>query len=121
MNLSAGWLGLGVVAQDYMGKCLGARSFTQQLRVESKTAEIMAAFCALEFSKEAGFFEVIFEGDAAQVVADINMVSLNLSKTGHLTESIQQQMRWFRAARFVHVHRAFNSAAHTLARGLLIL
>ncbi|XP_062158594.1 uncharacterized protein LOC133866044 [Alnus glutinosa] len=29
LNLSAGWVGLGVVARDYMGKCLGARSLTR--------------------------------------------------------------------------------------------
>jgi regulatory protein YycH of two-component signal transduction system YycFG len=72
--------------------------------------------CAVKFSKEAGFFEVLFERDAAQVDADINMVSSNLSKTGHLTESIQQELKWFRAASLTHVSRDLNSAAHVLAK-----
>jgi hypothetical protein len=29
LNISAGWIGLGVVARDNLGWCLGARSVTQ--------------------------------------------------------------------------------------------
>jgi ribonuclease HI len=116
LNMSAGWIGLGVVARDNLGWCLGARSVTRGMQMEPKTAEVMTAICAVEFSKEVGFFEVIFEGDAAQVVADINMVSTNLSNTGYLIESIQQELKWFRAGSFVHVPRVLNSVAHALAR-----
>lgn len=104
------------MARDNLGWCLGARSVTRRMQMEPKTAEIMTAICAVEFSKEVGYFEVIFEGDAAQVVADINIVSTNLSNTGYLTKSIQQELQWFKAASFVHVPRVLNSAAHALAR-----
>jgi hypothetical protein len=33
--------------------------------VEAKTAEAMAALAAVQFSKEVGFFDAIFEGNAA--------------------------------------------------------
>jgi hypothetical protein len=44
------------------------------------------------------------------------MVSSNLSKTRHLTESIQPELKWLRAASFTHVSRDLNSAAHVLAK-----
>jgi len=42
----------------------------------------------MQFSKEAGFWEVIFEGDAAQVVKEIKSDPPFLSKVRHFIEGI---------------------------------
>jgi hypothetical protein len=55
-----GWIGLGVIARDREGFCLGACSISKQEQVDPKMAETMAALQAIIFSKEAGVMEVIF-------------------------------------------------------------
>jgi len=56
--------------------------------VEAKLAEAIAALLAVLFGKEAGFFEVVFKGDAAQVVAKIYSSPLYCSKNGQMIESL---------------------------------
>lgn len=86
------------------------------LKTEACVAEALAALWAVKFCKEVGFFEVILEGDAAQVVNDIISPLPHLAKSGHLTESIIQELQGFRSATIVHVKRECNNVAHTLAR-----
>jgi hypothetical protein len=38
------------------------------------------------------------------------------SKTGHLTETIQQELKRFRVASLTHVYRDLNFAVHALAK-----
>ncbi|XP_062152163.1 uncharacterized protein LOC133860602 [Alnus glutinosa] len=71
MNMAKNWVGLGIIARDIKGLCMGARSIMLQAKTDPRTAETMATLEAIQFSKEAGFWNVIFEGDAAQVVKEI--------------------------------------------------
>jgi hypothetical protein len=98
------------------GDFMGARCMVQFQRTDACVAEALAALWAVKFSKEVGFFEVILEGDVLQVVKDIMSPVPHLSKSGHITESILQELYGFRAATFVHVKRECNRVAHTLAR-----
>jgi hypothetical protein len=61
-------------------------------------------------------FEVIFEGDAAQVIKEINSAPPFLSKIGHFIESIHSEMSWFRYVVFSFIPRECNTAANTLAK-----
>lgn len=72
INKTKGWIGMGIIARDYLGNCLGIRSLTKFLQADAKTAESLAALEAVQFAKEAGFLEAIFEGDAANVIEEIN-------------------------------------------------
>jgi len=116
INVAKYWVGLGIIARDNKGLCMGARSITQQARINPKTAEIMAALQAVQFSKEVGFWDVIFEGDAAQVVKELTTHSLSFSKVGHFMESIQVEKQHFQLAIFQAIPRVCNMAAHTLAK-----
>jgi hypothetical protein len=111
-----GWIGLGVIARDREGFCLGACSISKQEQVDPKMAETMAALQAIIFSKEAGFMEVIFEGDAAQGAKEIMTRQPSLAKNGHFIESIHQEMGNFCYAVFQATLRECNSAAHSLAK-----
>jgi predicted metal-dependent RNase len=73
----------------------------------------------MQFCKEAGFFEVVFEGDAAQVVAEINSGPPHLSKSGHFVESICQEIHYLPTIDFKHVHQESNMAAHVMAKHAL--
>jgi ribonuclease HI len=100
MNVAKDWVGLGIIARDNKSLCMGAKSIMQQVETDPKTAKIMATLQAMQFSKEAGFWEVIFEGDAVLVVKEIKSNPPFLSKIGHFIESIHQEMQHFRPVSF---------------------
>jgi hypothetical protein len=100
INSEEGCIGLGIVAWDCMGGFLGARSMMQPVVVDPMTTEAMATLWAMQFSKEEGFFEVIFEGDAAYVVFKLHSDPPYLSKIGHFIKSIIQELQGLRSAQF---------------------
>lgn len=73
--------------------------------VDAKIVEAMTTLWVILFCKEAEFFEVIFEGNAAHVAAEILSSPPYLSKNGHMNESIVRELHGFRYAKFVHVRR----------------
>jgi hypothetical protein len=116
LNKGMDIIGIGVIVWDSSENFLGGRCISKQLRVDPLMVEAMAAMKVVIFSREAGFFYAIFEGDSLQFVKAINAGSPNLSKIGHFIESIQTELSYFRSASFVHVYREFNSVAHALAK-----
>jgi ribonuclease HI len=114
INVKEGCIGLGIVARDCRGEILGAQCSFKSIVVDAKTTEAMAAFWAVLFSKAEGFLDAIFEGDSAQVVAEVSSSPPYLSKNG--TESINQEIKGFWMAKFAQVHRECNSTAHVLAK-----
>ncbi len=76
IHKQSGCIAFGIVARDCEGFLLGAKCVHLNLLVDPKVAEVMAALHAILFSREVGFFDVVFEGDALQVVRDINSAPL---------------------------------------------
>jgi len=116
INKTKGWIGLGIIAKDYLGNCLGTRSLTKILQADAKTAESLAALEAFQFAKEAGFLDVIFEGDATHIIEEINSNPPYLSRAGHILESIHVEWRSLRTSSFKFVFRESNCVAHCLAK-----
>jgi ribonuclease HI len=116
INVAKDWVGLGIIARDSNGLCMGAKCITIRARTDPKTAEFMATLQAVKFSKEVGFWDVIFEGDAAQVVKEIKSNSSSFSKVGHFIESIYLEKQYFQSTKFQAIPRSCNMAAHTLAK-----
>lgn len=96
--------------------CLWGRSVTHKLVVDPIGAEAIAALTAVLFSMEVGFFEVIFEGDALQIVKEVNSDILFIHNFVHFIEGIKHELGNFRSSSVVHVRREANLAAHTLAK-----
>ncbi|XP_062155084.1 uncharacterized protein LOC133863105 [Alnus glutinosa] len=65
-----GFTGLGLTARDCMGNLLGAKRLTKPMLSDAHAAELMAASYAVTFCLEVGFFNVIFEGDALNVIRE---------------------------------------------------
>jgi len=72
VNVTKGWVDLGIVVRDYYGLILGAKCITMEMVKDSSLAEVMGALYAVQFCKEVGFFDVLFEGDVNTVVKEIN-------------------------------------------------
>jgi hypothetical protein len=102
---------VGIIARDCMGCFLGARSLAYPLWVDTKTTETMAALGAVQFIKEVGFFDAIFEGGAAQVISKINSGPPYLSRLGQFLESIHMDKQFLHSCTFSFMSRNANSAA----------
>jgi hypothetical protein len=76
----------------------------------------LEALYAVLFSKSFGFLEVVFEGDASQVISDINSPPPHFSKAGQFTESVLSKSKSLRFVSFVHAPRELNVVAHVLAK-----
>lgn len=112
-------IGLGVVARNYCGTVLlaGSKTFWPFIFVE--IAELNAFLWAVELAKERGGSNIIFEGDAINVVKALQgsltrgfhsqvFIRNILSEAAHLDRSM-----------FQFCFREANSVAHRLARWAL--
>ena len=108
-------IGLGIIARDERGSVLAAARKTMSLVVEPVVAESMAALHALIFCHEQGYQEVVFEGDALQVVKAVTSDSPCNAGHGNLIEDIRASLRLLGSSSFNHVRRTANMAAHELA------
>jgi ribonuclease HI len=92
----------------------------QNVVADPKTAEAMAALGAMQFCRDVGFFDVMLEGDAAQVIAEIKSDSPLFSMSGLFVESIGNEIKHLWSAIFLHTSRETNMAAHVMAKHALI-
>jgi hypothetical protein len=82
----------------------------------SKNSGVYGNTTGCKFSKEVGFWDVIFEGDAAQVVKEIKSNSSRFSKVDHFIESIYLEKQSFRSTKFQAIPHSCNMAADTLTK-----
>jgi hypothetical protein len=59
---------------------------------------------------------VIVEGDAKQIVDEVNVASPNLSIAGQFVDEIQAEIQGLRQALMVHEGRDSNKIAHALSK-----
>jgi ribonuclease HI len=108
-------IGIGIIARDEHGKFLTAISKQESIEVEPVVAETFAALTAITVCLEQNFQDVIFEGDALQVVNEVNSDKHCSSYYGHLVEDVKHGLKRLKSAKFSHVRRSANVAAHELA------
>jgi hypothetical protein len=116
INKSERRVGIGLIVRDSTGFCLAARSLSLNIHIEAATAEALAAVHAILFCKELGYSNILFEGDALQVIKAIGEEGPCFNSFGHLIDCIHSELRTLEQARFIHVRREANSAAHLLAQ-----
>jgi ribonuclease HI len=116
INITKECIGIDVVARNSIGNVLGAKSLTEKVVAIPKLAEAMAAYKAVVFCKEVGFYEIILEGDAKQVVDDVNSRTPNHDVAGHFVEGIIMEMQGLRQVSISHVGRYANNIAHLLVK-----
>jgi hypothetical protein len=104
------------VTRNCNGVFFAAKCIVYPQNIEAKSAEALAAFWAIRFCVEMEFREVIFEGNAAQVIDEICSPLPHLSKSGHIIESITHDIYHLTSAKFVHITREGNVVAHCLAK-----
>ena len=103
--------GVGAMIRNEKGEVMAAMSARGPQVGESAVVEIIACRRALEFAGEAGFTDLVVEGDNLSV-----MKSLAASWLGHIIQDIKGLTRSLRNVSFSYVRRATNSVAHGLVR-----
>ncbi|KAL0010118.1 hypothetical protein SO802_005226 [Lithocarpus litseifolius] len=83
---------------------------------DSEELKVMACRKALEFAIDAGFMEVILEGDNALVMKTVSQAQPNFSRLGLIYEDIWCLAIGFKAISVSCVRRSANSVAYALAR-----
>ena len=83
---------------------------------DSKEVDVMACRKALEFAIDAGFTEIILEGDNAMVMKVISQAQPDLSRLGLIYEDIWCLAAGFKSISYNCIRRSANSVAYTLAR-----
>lgn len=108
--------GFGAIVRNDKGEVMAAISARGPPVVDSEEAEVLACRRAVEFAMEAGFRELIIEGDNVNVMKTIMSSNVNYSRLGHIYEDIGCMSLNLHTVLFSCVKRSANSAAHALAR-----
>ena len=108
--------GYGAVIRNKKGKVMVAIAVRGGALRDSEEVEVMACRKALEFAIDAGFTEIILEGDNAMVMKTISKTQPDLSRLGLIYEDIWCLVASFRSISSNCVRRSANSVAHALAR-----
>ena len=82
----------------------------------SEKRKVLVCRKALEFAVDAGFREIVLEGDNAIVMKSLMSPRVNRSRLGHIYEDICTLTTSFRSLTVGCVKRGANVVAHSLAR-----
>ena len=82
---------------------------------ESEEAEVLACRKALEFVMEAGFSELVIEGDNINVMQSITSARINLSQLGNIYDDIRCIANNLRHMEKKRIRRSANRFVHSLA------
>ena len=80
--------GYGAVIRNDKGEVMAAKAVKGGVVHDNEEMEVMACRKALEFAIDAGFTEIILEGDNAMVMKMISQAQPNLSRLGLIYEDI---------------------------------
>ncbi|KAK9986551.1 hypothetical protein SO802_031502 [Lithocarpus litseifolius] len=108
--------GFGVVVRNERAEVLASLVAKGPPVQNSEEAELLACRKALEFAVDAGFMDVVLEGDSLNVMQAISTGRANRSRLGHIYEDIQCLAAGFRSYSVSFVKRSANGVAHALAR-----
>ena len=106
----------GAVVRNRNGEVIAAISAKGGAVRDSEEVEMLACRKALEFAINAGFMEVILEGDNIRVLKTVAQAQPNLARLGFIYEDIWCLIAGFRSFSVNCVRRSANGIAHALAR-----
>ena len=108
--------GFGAIIRNEKGEVMAAMSVKGPPVTCSEEAEVLACRKALEFTVDAGFSNVMLEGDNETVMRTISSSSKNHSWLGNIYDDIKWLMRGLQVLSVNSVKRGGNEVANILAR-----
>ena len=111
--------GIGAVIWNDKGEVMAALSSKGPTMTKSEEPEVLACRKALESAMEAGFPELVIEGDNINVMQSITSPRINLSRLGNIYD-IYDDIRCIAGSlwhmEIKSIRRSANRVAHSLAR-----
>ncbi|XP_075645747.1 uncharacterized protein LOC142616874 [Castanea sativa] len=107
--------GIGVIIQNDRSQVMAVLSSKSQVVVDNEEAEVLVCRKALEFAVDAGFSELIVEGDNIKVMNSIKSAWVDLPCLGNLYDDIRCMAGCLRHVEFHSIRRSANGVAHFLA------
>jgi hypothetical protein len=112
----SGGFSAGVLIRDHEGNFLmTCRQFMLD-QVEPELAEALSLPRAVEFARDEGVFNAVFEFDCLSLISRINSEMEDRSSVGIIAAGIKHLVKDFTSVSFRHVRRGLNEAAHLLAK-----
>ena len=107
--------GVGVIVRNSLGEVMAGLSARGPAVANSEEAEALACRKAVEFAMDAGFTNLVIEGDNAAVIKAIASPWLDRSRLGHIYDDICTLATGFRSCIIGCVKRSDNFVTHSLA------
>ena len=95
--------GVGAIIRNGKGEVMAAMSTKGPLVEDNEEAKLLAYRRAVEFAIDAGFSELVIEGDNVAVMTSLSHGGPNMSWLGHVVHDIQWLATCLRWASFSHV------------------
>ena len=108
--------GFGAIIRNGMGEVMTGLLARGLYVASSEEGKVLACRKALEFAIDAGFREIVLEGDNATIMKSLMSPRVNRSRLGHIYEDIHTLATSFRSLTVSCVKRGANVVAHSLAR-----
>ncbi|KAL0308654.1 UNVERIFIED_CONTAM: putative mitochondrial protein [Sesamum radiatum] len=109
-------VGIGIIARDSVGACVGWKSVRKQGLFDPEMVEAMAARGAILLAWRVGWRRIILEGDCANIYQKLSALSPDCSALGAIIRDIKCLALNFDLCSFSLVRRSGNKVAHCLAR-----
>ncbi|XP_030970837.1 uncharacterized protein LOC115991254 [Quercus lobata] len=109
-------VGVGIVVRDQWGNVAAAMSKLVNAPLGPLETEAMVMEEAIQFARDTGFLDVIFESDSLSMIQSLNGSLIPPASIVNIISGSLQAIRYFGQVEFVYVPRTGNKAAHGLAQ-----
>ncbi|XP_042992296.1 uncharacterized protein LOC122318762 [Carya illinoinensis] len=113
-------VGIGVVIRDEEGEILVATREHMSYVTDGAIAESFALRKAMEVCRDLNFNNILFEGDAQNIVNVVNVETKDMTRYGSVIEDVNSLLKGREKWSVSFVFREANEAAHVLAREALL-
>ncbi|KAL0011066.1 hypothetical protein SO802_006174 [Lithocarpus litseifolius] len=108
--------GFGAIIRNDKGAVMAAMSAGGPPVSSSNEAELLACRKAVEFATDAGFSELVIEGDNSNVLKALSSSLADRSLLGNVADDVRQLAYGLRWVKFSCIRRGGNRVAHALAQ-----
>ncbi|KAK9994531.1 hypothetical protein SO802_024234 [Lithocarpus litseifolius] len=108
--------GFGAIIRNDKGVVMAAMSAGGPPVSSSDEAELLACRKAVEFATDAGFSELVIEGDNSNVLKALSSSLADRSLLGNVVDDVRQLAYGLRWVKFSCIRRGGNRVAHALAQ-----
>ena len=108
--------GYGAIIRNEKCEVMAANAAKGPKMFCSEKAELLACRKAIEFAVDAGFSELVIQGDNSSAMTAISMLKIDHSLLGNVVGDIQHLLRNLHSVRIDCIRKGGNRGAHVSAQ-----